>query len=85
MTDVKVHDLFRRAVADDDASAMREGLERMLGLGGYGGLSPEREYLLRRPDFVLEMPQSGERVRGHDALRRLQQALPSGPPDVAMS
>jgi hypothetical protein len=85
MTDVKVHDLFRRAVADDDASAMREGLERMLGLGGYGGLAPEREYLLRRPDFVLEMPQSGERVRGHDALRRLQQAFPSGPPDVAMS
>jgi hypothetical protein len=84
MTDVKVQELFRRAVADDDAAAMREGLERMLGLGGYGGLSPEREYLLRRPDFVMEMPQSGERVRGRDALRRLQEVFPAGPPAVTV-
>jgi AbrB family looped-hinge helix DNA binding protein len=28
MTDVEVQDLFRRAVADDDAAAMREGLAR---------------------------------------------------------
>ena len=84
MTDVKVQELFRRAVADDDAAAMREGLERLLGLGGYGGLSPEREYLVRRPDFVMEMPQSGERIRGRDALRRLQELFPSGPPAVTM-
>jgi hypothetical protein len=84
MTEVNVQELFRRAVAEDDAAAMREGLERMLGLGGYGGLSPEREYLLRRPDFVMEMPQSGERIRGRDALRRLQEAFPTGPPAMTV-
>jgi hypothetical protein len=35
----KVQELFRRAVASDDAVSMREGLERMLGLGEHGGLS----------------------------------------------
>jgi hypothetical protein len=84
MTDVKILELFRRAITDDDAAAMREGLERMLGLGGDGGLSPEREYLLRRPDFVMEMPQSGERIRGRDMLRRLQEAFPAGPPAVTV-
>ena len=64
----KVQELFRRAVASDDAVSMREGLERMLGLGEHGGLSPEREYGLRRPDFVMDMPQSRERIREAIAL-----------------
>src|SRR5215472_1277769 len=78
----KAQDLFRRAVAGDDAAAMREGLERMLGAGEYGGLSPEREYGLRRPDFVLEMLQSGERIRGRDRLRKMQEAFPAPAPAI---
>jgi hypothetical protein len=84
MDDSKVQELFRRAMAHDDATSMREGLERMLGLGQYGGLSPEREYMLRRPDFVMEMPQSHERIRGRDALRKMQEAFPTPAPAVTL-
>ena len=80
----KVQELFRRAVTSDDAAAMREGLERMLGLGGHGGLSPEREYGLRRPDFVMEMPQSRERIRGRDPLRQMQEAFPAPAPAITL-
>ena len=80
----KVQELFRRAVTSDDAAAMREGLERMLGLGGHGGLSPEREYGLRRPDFVLDMPQSRERIPGRDALRTMQEAFPAPAPAIIL-
>jgi len=80
----KVQELFRRAVAGDDAAAMREGLERMLGAGQYGGLSPEREYGLRRPDFVMEMPQSRERISGRDALRSMQEAFPAPAPAITL-
>jgi hypothetical protein len=80
----KVQELFRRAMASDDAVSMREGLERMLGLGEHGGLSPEREYGLRRPDFVLDMPQSRERIRGRDALRKMQEAFPPPAPAVTL-
>ena len=68
----------------DDAASMREGLERMLGLGEYGGLSPEREYGLRHPDFVMEMPQSRERIRGRDALRKMQEAFPAPAPAMTL-
>lgn len=79
-----VQELFSRAVAGDDADAMREGLERLLGLGNHGGLSPEREYELRRPDFVLDMPQSRERVRGRDALRTMQERFPAPTPAMTL-
>lgn len=78
MGESRVQDLFRRAIAENDAEAMREGLEKMLGISDSGGLSSEREHLLRRPDFVMEMPQSGERVRGRDAMRELQRRFPGG-------
>ena len=80
----QVQELFRRAVASDDAAAMRQGLEWMLGTAGHGGLSPEREYALRRPDFVMEMPQSRERIRGRDALRTMQEAFPVPAPTVTL-
>jgi len=80
----KVQELFRRAVANDDAAAMREGLERMLGVSDYGGLSPEREYELRRADFVMEMPQSRERIRGRDRLRKMQEAFPAPAPAITV-
>src|SRR5215470_13647413 len=68
----QVQSLFRRAVDSDDAAAMWQGLAGMLGAAGHG-LSPEREYGVRRPDVVIEMPQSRERIRGRDALRKMQE------------
>jgi hypothetical protein len=79
-----VRDLFRRAVADDDLSSMRAGLERMLGLSDGGNLSPEAEFELRHPDFVMEMPQSRERIRGRDAMRRMQEAFPTPPQSMVL-
>ena len=80
----QVQELFRRAVTSDDAAAMREGLERMLGVGECGGLSPEREYELRRPDVVMDMPQSRERIRGRDPLRTMQEAFPAPAPAITL-
>lgn len=37
-------------------------------------LSPEGEYDLRCEDYVMEMPQSGERIRGRDNMRAFQEA-----------
>ena len=51
------------------------------GLWGPGptALSAEAEYGLRAEDFVMEMPQSGERVVGRDKMRAMQEAYPSPP------
>ena len=84
MSETTVQDLFRRAMRDDDAAAMREGLEHMLGVTGDRGLSADEEYALRRPDFTMEMPQSGERIRGRDAMRSMQQEFPSPPQSIAI-
>ena len=43
-------------------------------------LDPDAEYELRHEDFVAEMPQSGERIRGRDNMRAMQRAFP---PDSA--
>jgi len=77
----EVQALFRQAIAHDDDVAMRRGLEHVLGLNGAnGGLSAEQEYLLRHPDYVMEMPQSNERIRGREAMRAMQEAfLPPHP------
>ena len=40
-------------------------------------LDPEEEYNARHPeDYVLEMPQSGERIRGRETMREFQKAYP---------
>ena len=78
-----VQDLFRDAIAASDAKAMREGLERMLGVGR-DGLDAEEEYRLRSDAFVMEMPQPGERIRGRDAMRSMQSAFPSPPRSIAI-
>lgn len=83
MSDAEVQDLFRRAITDDDADAMREGLERLFGVGEHGALSPEAEHQLRHVDYVLEIPQSNERVRGRDAMREMQEAFPV-PPSITL-
>ena len=79
MSASEVLDLFRRAVADDDAAAMRAGLDQVLGLTSGTGLSAEEEYRVRHPDYVMEMPQSGERIRGREAMRAMQEAFPTPP------
>lgn len=35
----------------------------------YSNLSPEEEYNVRHQDYVMEMPQSGERFRGRENMR----------------
>lgn len=84
MSDSDVQELFRKAMDDNDPVAMREGLERLLGIAESGSLSAEREFDLRRRDFVMEMPQSGERVRGREAMRQLQERFPGGGPSIAL-
>jgi ketosteroid isomerase-like protein len=39
-------------------------------------LDADAEYALRHDDFVAEMPQSGERIRGRDNMRAMQRAFP---------
>ena len=49
-----------------------------------GGLDAEEEYLLRSPSYVMEMPQSQERIRGRDAMRAMQRAFPTPPRSLAI-
>jgi hypothetical protein len=42
-------------------------------------LSPEEEYELRHEDYVMEMPQSGECIRGREKMREFQEAYPNPP------
>jgi hypothetical protein len=54
--------------SDDE---IREALVQLLT-----NLDPDAEYELRHEEFIAEMPQSGERIRGRDAMRELQRAFP---------
>jgi len=54
----------------------------LFGLTG-DELSPETEVRLRNENYVMEMPQSGERIRGRDAMRAMQEAFPV-PPSVTL-
>ena len=40
-------------------------------------LSPKEEYNARHQDYVMEMPQSGERIRGKENMRAMQEAYPT--------
>ncbi len=40
-------------------------------------LDPEAEYNVRHEDYVMEMPQSGERFRGRENMRAFQEAYPT--------
>ena len=42
-------------------------------------LSPQEEYELRHEDYVMEMVQSGERIRGREKMREFQEAYPNPP------
>jgi hypothetical protein len=47
-------------------------------------LSAEKEYTLRHEDYAMEMPQSGERIRGPENMREFQRAFAgnSNPPSI---
>ena len=49
-------------------------------------LSPEAEYAVRHEDFVMEMPQSGERIRGRENMRAFQRSFAdhSNPPTITL-
>ncbi len=40
---------------------------------------PEGEYNVRHEDYMMEMPQSGERIRGREQMREFQGAYPAPP------
>jgi hypothetical protein len=54
-------------------------LERLWPTDGQLALSAEAEHELRTEDYVLEMPQSGERIVGRDKMREMQREYPSPP------
>jgi hypothetical protein len=78
-----VLDLFRRAVDADDATAMRAALEMLFS--GAHGVSAADEYELRHDDYVMEMPQSGERITGRDRMRAMQESFPGPPPSITIN
>jgi hypothetical protein len=48
-------------------------------------LDPEEEYDARHPeDYVLELPQSGERIRGREKMRRFQESYSTHSPSDPM-
>jgi hypothetical protein len=75
--------LFRRAIDTDDAGAFRAGLDLLFGAAS--GLSAMDEYETRHEDFVLEMPQSGERITGRDRMLAMQQSFPGPPPTITLN
>ena len=50
----------------------------------FTNLSAEAEYEIRHDDFVMEMPQSGERIRGRENMREFQRSFAdnSTPPTI---
>jgi hypothetical protein len=82
MTDSDIQHLLRQAVRTSDPAVMREAFDRLLARGP-DALSAEAEYETRHQDYVMEMPQSGERIRGRDAMRSMQEAFPT-PPTISV-
>jgi hypothetical protein len=64
---------------------MMDGQDNRLTLERYfqGPLDAEQEYELRHEDVVLDLPQSGERIRGRDNMKAMQDAYP-GPPKATV-
>jgi hypothetical protein len=64
---------------------MMDGQDNRLLLERYlaGLLDAEQEYALRHEDVVIDMPQSGERIRGRDNMKAMQDAYP-GPPTITV-
>jgi len=69
----------------DEENYNMDGQDNRLLLERYlaGLLDAEQEYALRHEDVVIDMPQSGERIRGRDTMKAMQDAYP-GPPTITM-
>jgi hypothetical protein len=54
--------------------------------GMFTNLSAEAEYEIRHEDFVMEMPQSGERITGRENMRAFQRSFAdnSTPPTIRL-
>lgn len=78
-----VPDLFRRAIDTDDQDAMRTAFELLFS--GVHGLSAADEYEVRHDHYVMEMPQSGERITGRDRMRAMQDSFPGPPPSITIN
>jgi len=55
----------------DEQQAQRFLTELMSDLG------PESGYEVRHEDFLMELPQSGERIRGREKRQEFQRAYPA--------
>jgi hypothetical protein len=55
---------------------VRELMNRLLE-----AMDPALEYEARHEDYIVEFPQSGERMT-RDGLRKMQEAYPAGPPRI---
>ena len=72
-----------RRVPDLEAMDEQEATRLLTELAS--ALSPEGEYQIRHPeDYVMEMPQSGERFRGRENVKAFQEAFTenSAPPSI---
>ncbi|CAN5486652.1 hypothetical protein BH20ACT23_BH20ACT23_17000 [soil metagenome] len=56
----------------------REIIEGLFG-GGVLKLDAQAEHELRHEEYVMEMPQSGERIQGREKMRQFQEAYPNPP------
>jgi hypothetical protein len=65
----------------DDGAQKRRLVESFFS-DGMLALDTQAEYDARHDDFVMEMPQSGERIRGRDRMRAMQEAFPAPPRGV---
>ena len=57
---------------------VRELIDRLID-----AMDPALEYEARHEDFIVEFPQSGERM-DRDGLRRLQETFPGGTPNIQL-
>jgi hypothetical protein len=62
---------------------MEQAEVRELFIRLFEHMSAEEEHELRHPDFVMEMPQSGERIVGRENMRAMQEKYP-GPPSIEL-
>lgn len=67
----------KRRVPNLEEMDEQQAHEFLTGL--FSNLSAEAEYELRHEDYAMEMPQSGERIRGRDKMREFQEAYPTPP------
>jgi hypothetical protein len=69
-----------------DLEEMNEQQARYFLTEMFTNLSAEAEYGIRHADYVMEMPQSGERIRGPEQMRKFQEmfATYSNPPTIRL-